>query len=417
MSRLIIDGMKSLYGDVRIQGSKNSALPILAASVIADDESVIHNCPMLTDIDASIKILRYIGCKVRREGTTIITDASSLTRDGIAADLMREMRSSVIFLGALLSKTGHARISLPGGCDLGPRPIDLHLKALRQMGITITEHRGIIDCKAENGIKGASIALSFPSVGATENIILAAVKAEGTTIITNAAAEPEITDLCDYLNSCGAKITTGSSGTIIIDGTPTLHGCSHAIIPDRIVAATYMSAVAVSGGSITLRDLIASHINSIIPIFEESGCKISQKDSNLTITAPKNLRALRLIRTMPYPGFPTDAQPPIMAMSTLAQGTTVFVENIFENRYKHISELIRLGANINVEGKVAIVEGVKALYGTNVTAQDLRGAAALVVASLAAEGKTSISGIEHLERGYEDLDVYLNMLGASIKKI
>ncbi|MDD5923450.1 MAG: UDP-N-acetylglucosamine 1-carboxyvinyltransferase [Clostridia bacterium] len=417
MYRYVLEGRKELRGEINIQGAKNSALPILAATLVVNGESVIHNCPVLTDVEASVRILRYLGCRIKREGTTIIVDSSNILRDDIPAELMREMRSSVIFLGALLSRTGHARISLPGGCDLGPRPIDLHLKALRKMGVVINEFRGNIDCMVTDGIEGCQVALGFPSVGATENIILSAVMAKGTTIITNAAAEPEIVDLCDFLNSCGAKITTGESGTIIIDGVDSLYGTQHSIIPDRIVAATYMSAVAVSTGCVTLHNIIPSHLSSIIPVFEESGCNVQTSGLDLTITAPRKLRSLRLIRTMPYPGFPTDAQPPLMAMATQADGTTVFVENIFENRYKHVGELIRLGAKISVEGKVAVIEGPTELYGTDVYAQDLRGAAALVVAGLAAEGKTTVYGVEYLERGYEEFDVGLSLLGASIRKI
>ncbi len=417
MYRYVLEGRKELRGEINIQGAKNSALPILAATLVVNGESVIHNCPVLTDVEASVRILRYLGCRIKREGTTIIVDSSNILRDDIPAELMREMRSSVIFLGALLSRTGHARISLPGGCDLGPRPIDLHLKALRKMGVVINEFRGNIDCMVTDGIEGCQVALGFPSVGATENIILSAVMAKGTTIITNAAAEPEIVDLCDFLNSCGAKITTGESGTIIIDGVDSLHGAQHSIIPDRIVAATYMSAVAVSTGRVTLHNIIPSHLSSIIPVFEESGCNVQTNGLDLTITAPRKLRSLRLIRTMPYPGFPTDAQPPLMAMATQADGTTVFVENIFENRYKHVGELIRLGAKISVEGKVAVIEGPTELYGADVYAQDLRGAAALVVAGLAAEGKTTVYGVEYLERGYEEFDVGLSLLGASIRKI
>lgn len=406
-----------MSGSISVQGAKNSALPILAASLLCGDRCVLHNCPRLSDVETSAKILRYLGCAVQRDGTTLTVDTQTLNRYDIPDELMREMRSSIVFLGAIMSAAGKAQMSFPGGCELGPRPIDLHLKALRLMGAEITEHHGILDCEAPDGLHGAKIALSFPSVGATENIMLAAVRAKGTTIITNAAREPEISDLADFLNACGAKIAGAGEGTIFIDGTERLHGTQHAIIPDRIVAATYMAAAAVTGGELTLEHVVPAHLSSIIPVFEEAGCCIRNNGNTLMISAPVRLNAVKFIRTMPYPGFPTDAQAPIMAMTAVASGTSVFVENIFESRYKHVGELARLGANINVEGRVAVVEGVKRLYGAAVEALDLRGSAALVVAALAAEGTTELKGVNFLERGYEDMELCLGSVGASIKKV
>ena len=417
MSKLLIEGKKRLYGDIEVQGAKNSALPILAASILCGSESVLHNCPNLSDVDTSIKILRYLGCKAKRQDNVLSVNSDGMSRSDIPVSMMREMRSSIIFLGAILARTKRARLSFPGGCEIGPRPIDLHLKALRQMGAEIEEHHGIIDCTAPFGLKGAKIALSFPSVGATENIIISAATAKGTTTITNAAREPEISDLADYLNSCGAKIYGAGEGTIIIDGTEKLNGCQHFIIPDRIVAATLMSAAAITGSHITLKNIIASHLEAVIPFFEEAGCEISVKHSNLSISSPHRLKAVKTVRTMPYPGFPTDAQAPVMAMTCLANGTSVFVENIFESRYRHVGELARLGANIKVEGKVAVVEGVKSLSGAAVEALDLRGAASLLVASLAAEGTTELDGVKYLERGYESFETVLNSIGAVVKKI
>ncbi len=308
-------------------------------------------------------------------------------------------------------------MSLPGGCELGPRPIDLHLSALRQMGIEITEQHGELECVAVDGIKPSKIALSFPSVGATENIMLTAVKAKGTTVITNAAKEPEIVDLADFLNSCGAKISGAGESTIFIDGVEKLSGCNHSIIPDRIVASTLMACCAITSSKITLDSVVYSHLSSITPVFEQAGCEITEKSGKLIIDAPYRLRSPKLIRTMPYPGFPTDAQAPIMAMCCKSRGLTVFVENIFESRYKHVDELNRLGANIKVEGKVALVDGVKHLFGASVQALDLRGAAALVVAALSAQGQTCVCGLNFLERGYDDFEVVLSELGADIKKI
>ena len=417
MAKFLVSGGRKLSGVVKVQGSKNSTLPILAATILCEDESVLFNCPKLSDVDASIRILRYLGCKATRTDSTLVVDTTDITRSDIPHDLMREMRSSIIFLGVLIARCGRAKLSLPGGCELGPRPIDLHLSALRQMGIDITEQHGELLCVATDGIHPSKIALSFPSVGATENIMLTAVKAKGTTIITNAAKEPEIEDLADFLNSCGAKISGAGESTIIIEGVHTLKGCAHTIIPDRIVAATLMSCAGCTGSKITLDGVVQSHLSSIIPVFEQSGCDIDCKDSKLTIDAPYRLNSPKLIRTMPYPGFPTDAQAPVMAMTCKSNGLTVFVENIFESRYKHVDELNRLGANIKVEGKVSMVDGVRQLSGANVQSLDLRGAAALVVASLSAQGNTQISGIHHLERGYDEFEAVLQSLGADIKRI
>ena len=417
MSRFIVSGGNKLCGSAEVQGSKNSALPLMAAAVLVDGESVLFNCPDLSDVNASLRILRYLGCDARRESDTVIINSKCVCRGDIPDGLMREMRSSIVFLGAILSRCKRAVMTFPGGCELGPRPIDLHLKALKMLGANVTERHGVIECTAENGLTGAKIALSFPSVGATENIILAAVKAEGTTTITNAAREPEIVDLCEFLNKAGACIYGAGEGVIVIDGVKSLSGAEHTIIPDRIVAATLISAAAATGSDMEIEGIIQSHLSSIIPVFEESGCKIKCDCGFMRIKAPERLKAMPLIRTMPYPGFPTDAQAPVMASAAVAKGASVFVENIFENRYKHVGELIRLGADIKVENKVAVVNGVKSLYAADVQAQDLRGAAGLIVAALAAEGTTEISGIEYLERGYENFEVLLSSLGADVKKI
>lgn len=417
MSKLLIDGGRVLGGEAKVQGSKNSALPILAASILSKGESVFFGCPRLSDVDSSVKILRYLGCKVTQDGHTLTVNSGTLSRDDIPESLMRLMRSSIIYAGALLACTGSARLTFPGGCEIGPRPIDLHLSSLKKLGVEIYERHGELIFKAPKGLKGSKISLSFPSVGATENIIIAASKAKGTTIITNAAREPEITDLADYLNSCGAHIEGAGEGTIIIEGKEHFDGACHSIIPDRIVAATLMSTSAVTGSQIILDSVIKSHLDAIIPCFEQAGCDITFDKQKMKIRSPKRLKSLGLIRTTPYPGFPTDAQAPLMAVATVAEGITVFSENIFENRYKHVGEFIRLGADIKVEGKVALVQGVKKLYSAPLCAKDLRGSAALAVAALSAEGRTEIDTTEYLERGYEDLDVVLSNLGASIKKL
>lgn len=417
MSGLLIEGCRKLRGEVTVQGAKNSTLPILAATILTEDENVIHNCPFLSDIDVAVRILRYLGCSATRHGHTLLVNTEGMNDFRVPDSLMREMRSSIIFLGAILARCRKAQLTFPGGCELGPRPIDLHLDALRKLGAQIEEHHGEIVCCAPEGLTGTSIALAFPSVGATENIMIAATLAKGTTTITNAAREPEIVDLADYLNKCGASIEGAGEGTVVIEGVKKLSGVSHNVIPDRIVAATLMSAAAVTGSDIVLNDVIPAHLRGVIPVFEEAGCKVQVKEGRMTFSSPARLRPLKLIRTTPYPGFPTDAQAPLMALSTKARGITVFVETIFENRYKHIGEFLRMGANIKTDGRVAVVEGVPKLYGAKVSAQDLRGSAALVVAGLSAEGITEIDTTKYLERGYEDLDVVLSTLEGSVKKI
>ncbi len=416
MSELIIHGPNQLEGEIAVHGAKNSTLPLMAAALLCDSPCVLHNCPNLSDVDTSLKILRHLGCRTDRSGSDIYIDPRGENQSDIPDSLMREMRSSIVFLGAIISSMGEAVLSFPGGCELGPRPIDLHLDALRKMGVIIHEDHGCLECSVPNGIHSAYINLSFPSVGATENIIIAAARAQGTTIVTNAAREPEIWDLADFLNACGAKIQGAGESTVIIEGVSRLSGCEHQVIPDRIAAATYLAAAAVTGSTLTIRNIIADHLAPVFPVFEESGCKIEISGEKLRIVSPKRLKRIKSIRTMPYPGFPTDAQAPIMAMTTLAEGTSMFVENIFENRYKHVGELLRLGANIKVEGRVAVVEGVSRLSGAPVEAADLRGGAALVIAGLAAEGTTEITGLKHLDRGYENLEASLASLGAHVTR-
>lgn len=418
VSELVIEGSRRLDGEINLQGAKNSILPILASCIMCKGECIIHNCPHISDVDVTIKVLNYLGCKTFFENGTIIVDSSNACKNDIPDFLMREMRSSIIFLGALVSLTGKANLSLPGGCELGPRPIDLHIDGLRQMGLNIVETHGVLKCDTVSGLRGCSIALSFPSVGATENLILAAVLAKGTTVITNAAKEPEIMDLINFLNKCGAKISCFEGSTITIEGVDRLYPTEYTIISDRIVAITYMAASAVTAGKLVLKNVLEETISSAIPIFEEAGCiiKVSKNENILKLEAPARPYFNRLIRTMPYPGFPTDAQAPVMAMTAIADGRSMFVENIFSNRYKHVGELLRLGADIKVEDKVAIVDGVKRLSGAKVKAMDLRGAASLVVAGLSAEGKTIITNLKHLDRGYEKIEENLCNMGASVKR-
>lgn len=414
---IIIDGPNRLYGEIRVHGAKNSTLPLLAASVLCREPVVLHDCPELSDVSAAVRILEDLGAECVREGKTLAVDCSQMTGCRIPDSLMREMRSSIVFLGAMVSRMGEARLSFPGGCEIGARPIDLHLSALRKLGVEIRESHGELECLAPGGIKGGTITLSFPSVGATENIMLAAAVSKGRTVIHNAAREPEICDLAEFINCCGGRIYGAGESCIVIEGVSRLGGCEYRVMPDRIVAATYMSAAAMTGGRVLLRNSPNGFLVPLLSVFEECGCIVKADGTDLFIDAPARLKSPGIIRTMPYPGFPTDAQAPAMAMTTLAEGTCVFVENIFESRYKHAAELSRLGADIKVEGRVAVVQGVSSLSGASVAAQDLRGGAALVCAGLAAQGRTTVSGEEFICRGYEKITESFAELGAKITKV
>lgn len=416
MSELVINGGKKLSGEICVQGAKNSVLPVLAATVLCGGECVIHNCPELSDVETSLKILAYLGCGCKKDGDTVAVNAKDISDYSIPDTLMREMRSSVVFLGAVIGRTGKAVISSPGGCELGPRPIDLHLSSLNKMGVTVKEEHGYLNCTAENGLHGAEITLNFPSVGATENIILAAVLAEGDTVIHGAAKEPEISDLADFLNSAGARINGCGSDTVKIRGVKTLGGAEHSIIPDRIVAATYMACAAVTGGNITLKNVMPPHMASILWLFNESGCKVNINGKSINLLSPQRLLRVPTVRSLVYPGFPTDAGPVAAALLCKADGTSVFVENIFENRFRYVDELKRFGAKIKTEGKIAVIEGVTELSAADCKATDLRGGAALVIAALAANGKSRIGEIQHIERGYEDITENLRLIGADISK-
>ena len=414
MEKIIIHGQKRLNGEIEVHGSKNSALPILAASALVGGVSEIHNCPRLSDVDAAIKILTHLGCRVSRTGHTVTVDASGMSGCEIPDELMREMRSSVVFLGAILGRTKEARLSTPGGCEIGLRPIDLHLSAMEQLGAKLTEDAGKLQFTAPDGLTGARITLTFPSVGATENIIIAAATAKGRTVLTNAAREPEISDLADYLNGCGAHIHGAGDSTVVIDGVPALHGTSHTVIPDRIAASTYLLAGAVTQGRICVRDIIPAHLGALLPVLKEAGCDLRCSDRWICLSAPPRLQRVKMTRTMPYPGFPTDVQAPLSAMLTVADGTSVIVENIFESRYKHAGELVRFGAKISVEGRTEVIEGVPYLTGVHATAPDLRGGFALMIAGLAAHGETVLGGVEHIDRGYEAPEAVLACLGAVV---
>ncbi len=419
MDRLLIKGGSRLNGELKVHGSKNAVLPILAASILNSGISIIRNCPRLKDVETMIKILRTLGCKVEWEkSNTLVIDSSVITSNVIPEKLAAEMRSSIIFLGPMLARLGSVTVSYPGGCEIGPRPIDLHIKALRKLGARVHDTMGgFICCEAEK-IKGCGIHLEYPSVGATENIMLASVFADGVTCIKNAAKEPEIADLQDFLSKMGISVTGAGTGVIKVAGSGRdLQQVDKTVVFDRIVAGTYIAAAAVTYGNVTLEGIIPEHLRAVIHTATECGCKIDEYRNSIRIKAPGRLEAVDTIRTLPYPGFPTDMQPQSMAMLTTARGTSIIVETVFENRYKHVDELVRMGASIKLEGRIAVVKGVRELFGANVRASDLRGGAALVIAGLAASGETSVDNVKHIDRGYEAIERDLASAGACIKRM
>ncbi|MDO4990467.1 MAG: UDP-N-acetylglucosamine 1-carboxyvinyltransferase [Eubacteriales bacterium] len=410
-----VRGGKKLYGSCRIQGSKNASLPILAASVLACGETELDCVPRLRDIDAALRILRHLGCRAEQDGNSLYIDARGLVHSCIPEDLMHEMRSSVIFMGALLARCGEARLSPPGGCRLGKRPIDLHLKALRQLGAEVEERGGEILCRAEK-LRGTVIRLPFPSVGATENTMLAASAAEGETVIEGAAREPEIEALQDYLNAMGCRVCGAGTGRIVIEPRGPRGSVRFRIQPDRIAAATLACACAAAGGEIELLDAEPAHFSTVLHFLKEAGCDIITKQCCLTVRSDGRLRAVGTITTEPYPGFPTDAQPVLMAALLRAEGVTRIRETIFENRFRQVPELRKLGAEIRLEGQTAEIRGVAHLTGAELEATDLRGGAAMLVAGLTAEGETRVRDEGHIARGYERFDRVLSALGAEVRR-
>jgi UDP-N-acetylglucosamine 1-carboxyvinyltransferase len=388
---------------------------MLAAAVLVPGVSVIHNCPRLSDVDASLAILEHLGCKTGREGDAVAVDASCLTRCDVPDDLARAMRSSVLFLGAILARTGQAKLSLPGGCELGPRPIDLHLAALRTLGARIVQEEGGLRCAAPR-LTGGRIDLALPSVGATENSMLCACGAQGTTTILNAAREPEIVDLQNFLNAMGARVRGAGSSVICVEGGRPLHAGEHTAVGDRIVAATYLAAAAAAGGDVVVRGADWRHLSTVTAVLQEAGCQVHSGQDEVRLTCVRPLTGVGRIPTAPYPGFPTDAQPQVMAALATARGDTVFVENIFADRYRHVDQLNRMGAQIQVEGRAALVRGVPRLHGCPVRAPDLRGGAALAVAALGADGESVLTGLRHIDRGYEQIENDLAALGAQVRR-
>jgi UDP-N-acetylglucosamine 1-carboxyvinyltransferase len=413
----IVHGGKAISGTMAVQGAKNSALPIMAACILSPGKSILENVPRLTDVEVMAEIMETLGARVQWLGpSTLSVDCTRLDNWEVPEHLMRRMRSSFIVVGPLLSRFGRVRVTYPGGCAIGTRAIDLHLLGLERLGVEITPTQsGHIEFMGSR-LQGTLIDLDLPSVGATENIMMAAVTARGTTVINNPAREPEIIDLQSFLNKLGAKVSGAGSDHIRIEGVRQLGVANHTIIPDRIVAGTLMVAAAVTGGELTLTDVVPGHLSVVIAKLTEMGANIETKADTIWISAPHRLNAVDKIRTAPYPGFPTDMQPQFMAALATCRGVSVLTERIFDGRFKHIDELRRMGANISVDDRTAIIRGVERLYGASVEATDLRAGAALVIAALGAQGVSTIEGVHHIDRGYVNFEKQLSALGASITR-
>ncbi|MBO8159637.1 UDP-N-acetylglucosamine 1-carboxyvinyltransferase [Thermosyntropha sp.] len=411
---LIVEGGTPLRGSVRVSGAKNAGLVLMVASILAEGETILDNMPRIRDVEVMIQILNEIGVEAKwNENSLSIYSPSGKIKTKTSYELTRKLRASNLFLGSLLGREKEAVISLPGGCDIGSRPMDLHLKGVQALGAEVQIEHGYIYARVKDP-KGNNVYLDFPSVGATENIMMIAVKTPGTTIIENAAKEPEIVDLANFLSSMGAKIRGAGTDVIKIEGVEELKPVRYAIIPDRIEAGTFMVAAAISGGEIMVENVIPTHIYPIIAKLQETGAIVKETESGILVKSREKIRPVD-IKTLPYPGFPTDMQSQMMALLCLAEGSSVIVENVFENRFQVVDELKRMGASIKVEGHTAVVEGVKKLYGATVKATDLRAGAALILAGLAAEGQTTIEDAIHIFRGYENIEQKFNSLGAKIK--
>lgn len=411
MDKFIVKGEVQLKGKVRVGGAKNAALPIMAAAALCTGTTVIHDVPDLSDIRMMRQILELLGAKVLREGRSLWIDASGIRRSAIPEEMMRQMRASVFLMGSLLGRLGEVKLSYPGGCAIGPRPVDLHIKAFKKLGATVTESGGLITAKAVR-LTGAEIIFDFPSVGATENAMMAAVFADGTTVIRNAAREPEIVDLQQFLNKMGARVAGGGSDTIRIDGVSRLTPTEHTVMPDRIEAGTFLLAGAITGGDILVENCRAEDLFALLDKLSAAGAELLAGNNFIRIKAG-TLYGVD-IKTLPFPGFPTDLQAPMLSLLTVAKGTSIVTETIFENRFQHVDQLVRMGANVRVEGRNAIIRGVESLAGAVVEAFDLRAGGALVLAALAARGTTEIEAIHHIDRGYEKIEEKLRYLGANI---
>lgn len=417
MEKLVIHGGKPLEGTVRVSGAKNAVLPIIVASMLGTTQSTLTEIPKLADVHTVCDVIASLGVHIEHpERDTLVIDAHELTSTTAPYDLVRRMRASFLVMGPLLARKGRAQISLPGGCSIGARPIDLHLKAFEAMGAVINLENGDIEATAPNGLKGAQIYLDFPSVGATENILMAASMAEGKTVLENAAEEPEIVDLATYLNSMGANIRGAGTNVIRIEGVKELHGANHAVIPDRIEAGTFMVGAAMTQGNVFVENAISEHLKPLISKLKEVGAEVQEEIDGIRVIGHAPLRPAD-IKTLPYPGFPTDMQAQFMALTTICQGTSVVTETVFENRFMHVDEFKRMGAKIRIEGRSAIVEGVPRLKGASVNATDLRAGAALVLAGLVADGETKVGYLYHIDRGYDNLVLKLQRLGADIVRV
>ena len=415
MEKFVIEGGRPLYGEIEIQSAKNAVLPLLAASVLTEERIVIHNCPRITDVLNMAQILEELGCRTSFSDGALTVDPSDAANHEIPAALAKELRSSVFMLGSVLSRFGRARIAYPGGCDIGLRPIDLHLGGLRRLGVRIEEEGGYITC-TWGKMGGADIVLGCPSVGATENIMLAAVKAEGTTVIRNAAKEPEIADLQNFVNRMGGRISGGGSSTVVVEGVKSLRGAEYTPVSDRIEAGTFLIASAMCGGELALKNARAENLSALLDKLREISCKIHAIDDKIYIKSGARFSP-KLIETSPYPGFPTDLQAPMTALACICGGSTVVVENLFETRFKHVPELIRMGADITVRGRSAFVRGVPRLHGADVCAGDLRGGAALALAAISAEGRSTVTDLRHIDRGYSEFEYKLRGAGARIRRV
>src|SRR5690625_916117 len=417
MEKIVIQGGERLFGKVKVEGAKNAVLPVLAASLMASEgESKIFDVPALDDVLIINEVLRNLNVDVHFENNCATIDATNQLATKAPVEYVRKMRASILVLGPLLARYGYAKVALPGGCAIGTRPIDLHLKGFEAMGAEIIKGNGYVEAKVDNRLQGGTIYLDVASVGATENIMMAATLAEGKTVIENCAKEPEIVDLANYLNKMGAKIVGAGTETIRIHGVEKLHGVEHTIIPDRIEAGTFMVAAAVTGGDVLVQNVVTEHLRPVIAKLREMGVEITEEDNGVRVIGPKNIKSTD-IKTLPHPGFPTDMQSQIMVAMLQAEGTSVLTETVFENRFMHVEEFRRMNANIKIEGRSVIVEGSSPLQGAQVQATDLRAAAALVLAGLCAEGLTEITQLQHLDRGYVDFAKKLNLLGADVTRV
>ncbi len=416
MAKFMIEGGKELSGDIKVQGAKNAVLPLLAACLLTDEDVTLKNVPDLIDVDNMLKILVDIGVSVTKGEHTVKIEASQVNSCCISPKIAKELRSSIFMLGAVLSRKGFAKITYPGGCDIGLRPIDIHIKALTDLGVEVEETSGCIFCDGSN-MRSGNVYLDYPSVGATENLILSSTLLDGATVIYNSAREPEIVDLARFLNAMGAKIKGAGSSKIVIEGVKRLHACEYSVMPDRIVAQTYMMACLCCGGEIRFVDASPIDIQSLFYKLPKNSCIVNYKDDIISIKSKGRLKAVERISTQPYPGFPTDLQAPFMTLMCIGKGTCVLTENIFENRFRHVPELRRMGADIIIKDRTAVIKGVESLHGAEVYAQDLRGGAALVLAGLCAEGITVVNDVYHIDRGYESPEKVLSNIGANIVRV